>query len=131
MPAGKHRVEIAHTGADWVNLKSVRLERLRPAAFAGAWQFATEAIGLRSADTVVAYVRSPYVAWPAGALRFNPPVIHGAAVTLKDWPSGSGKVVWLDPKNGKEISTASVSGKGNLFLPVPDFSEEVVAIITK
>ena len=33
--------------------------------------------------------------------------------------------------NGKEISTVSVSGKGNLFLPVPDFSEEVVAIITK
>lgn len=131
LPEGKHRVEIAHTGADWVNLKTVRLERMRPAPFAGNWQFATEAIGLRTDRTAVVYVRSPHVAWPAGALRYNPPVVHGATVTLQDWANSPTQVIWLDPKSGKEISSATVPGAKNLTLAVPDYHEDAVAIVTR
>ena len=131
LPPGKHRVEIAHTGADWINLKSLRFERLRPAPFSGGWQFATEAIGLRNDKTVVVYVRSPHVAWPAGALRYNPPVVRGATVILKDWSAGQSQVVWFDSKTGGEIASSTVSGTGNLTLAVPDFTEDAVAIVRR
>jgi len=132
LPPGRHRVEIAHTGADWVNLKAVRLERMLPAPFAGGWQFATEAIGLRNDRAAVVYVRSPHVAWPAGALRFRPPVIHGAKVTLKQWSPGASHVIWFDPVNGHELATTTVSATGtDLALVVPDFNEDAVAVVTK
>lgn len=131
LPAGQHRVEIAHTGADWVNLKSVSFARMRPAPFAGGWKFSAEAIGLRNDRTAVIYVRSPHVAWPAGALRYNPPVVHGATVTLANWSATSAKVTWFDPKTGSEISSGPVDGGENLALAVPDFNEDVIAIVTK
>lgn len=132
LPEGKHVVELAHTGSDWVNLKSVRLERMRPAPFAGGWQFVTEAIGLRTDRTAVVYVRSPHVAWPAGALRYNPPVVRGATVTLQDWTAGASKVMWLDPKTGAELPGAPFTPTGSdLTLGVPDFTEDAVAIVTR
>ena len=134
LPVGKHRVEIAHTGIDWVNLKSIRFERLRPAPFVGGWEFKTEAIGLRNEHTAVVYVRSPHVAWPAGALRYNPPVVHGAKVMLKDWSVGTSKVAWYDPKTGEQLPDAATivtTADGNLALIVPDFSEDAVAVVTK
>ena len=132
LPPGKHRIEIAHTGADWVNLKSVRFERIRPAAFARDWHFAAQAMGLRTESTAVLYVRSPYVAWPAGAQRYNPPLVQGAHVTLTQWKTGTSQVVWLDPKTGQEIAKRALeSSSGDLVLPVPDFLDDVVGLVTK
>lgn len=132
IPAGHHRVELAHTGVDWVNLKSLRVERIRPAAFPGNWQFAAEPIGLRRAENAVIYVRSPQVAWPAGALRYQPPVIHGATVSLLHWPAGNYRVAWLDPKNGSEIlATTCASSQNELSLSLPDFAEDLVAIVSR
>ncbi len=132
LPAGQHRIEITHTGTDWVNLKSVRFERVRPASFVGGWQFATEAIGLRNGPSAVVYVRSPHIAWPAGALRYNPPVVHGATITLTHWSPGPSKVTWLETKTGHEITTATLTTKDeNLTLLIPDFAEDAVAIVTK
>lgn len=132
IPTGRHRVEIAHTGTDWVNLKSIRLERIRPASFADDWQFTTEAIGLRSENTAVVYVRSPHVAWPAGALRYNPPLVQGASVTLTNWSSKSNSVTWLDSKTGREIGkvqSLSMTKDNTLALLVPDFTEDLVALV--
>ncbi len=132
LPAGRHVVEITHTGADWVNLKSLRLERMLPAPFAGGWTFATEAIGLRRGDTsAVVYVRSPHVAWPAGASRYNPPVVRDAVVTLAGWHGGAAAVMWIDPATGREIiATRAEPGDGNLTLAVPEFSDDLVAVIS-
>lgn len=132
IPAGKHTVEIAHTGVDWVNLKSVRLERLRPAPFANHWAFTADAIGLQHADTVVVYVRSPHVAWPAGALRYNPPVVSGAAVTVTSWSGRTGSIEWLDPRDGRVITTSPVTTEaGRTRLPLPDFNDDLVGILAR
>ncbi|MEO6005700.1 MAG: DUF5060 domain-containing protein [Opitutus sp.] len=132
LPAGKHQVEIAHTGRDWVNLKAVRFERIRPAAFVGGWEFKAQAVGLQSERAAVVYVRSPHVAWPAGALRYNPPVVHGATVTLTSWSAGQSHVLWLDPKTGRELAAATLVGEAaSLTLPVPDFAEDIVGILKK
>jgi len=132
LPAGRHTVEIAHTGVDWINLKSVRLERLLPAAFAGGWRFRAGAIGLRRGDTAaVVYVRSPHVAWPAGALRYNPPVVADATVTLAGWRGGPAVVRWFDPVTGREIIARRAEPQDTeLPLAVPAFSDDLVAIVT-
>jgi hypothetical protein len=133
IPAGRHHVEIAHTGVDWVNLRSVRLERVQPAPFTGVWAFAPEAIGLQREDnaTVVVYVRSPHVAWPAGATRYNPPLVSGAAVTLTNWPARAGIVAWMDPSTGRNIASTPVArAGGDTRLPLPDFNDDLVGILT-
>lgn len=131
LPPGRHRVTIAHTGADWVTLKSLRLERVRPATFAGGWTFPLEPIGLRREDTVVIYLPSPHVAWPANALRYHPPEVRGGAITVTDWPTGIYHARWLDPKSGAVVASSIVAGHGReLLVPVPDFSEDLVAIVS-
>lgn len=131
LPAGRHQVEIAHTGTDWVNLKSVRVERMLPAPFAGGWEFQTEAIGLRTDGAAVVYVRSPHVAWPAGALRYHPPVVRGATVTLLDWGSSTHAVRWFDPRTGALVAeNRGTPGADGLTLAVPDFAEDLAAVIT-
>jgi hypothetical protein len=134
VPAGRHVVEIAHTGPDWITLKSLRLERVRPAPFAEGWEFTADAIGLRRTGggpaTAVVYVRSPHVAWPAGALRFNPPVVRAAVVTLTGWPAGNYEVLWIDPASGREITLVGATASDNrLPLAAPDFSDDIVALV--
>jgi hypothetical protein len=132
VPPGEHTVEIAHTGADWVNLKSARLERVLPAPFEGGWNFGVEAIALRGETAIVVYVRSPHIAWPAGALRFNPPVIRGATVMLADWRPGRNEVTWIDSRTGAVVSSESVeSTGGTLTLKIPDFNEDLVAVVAE
>ena len=131
IPAGKHRIEIAHTGADWVNLKSVSLERVRPAAFRNNWLLQAEAIGLQRADKAVVYIRSPYVAWPASALIYHPPVISGAKVTLTNWTGTASTIEWFDPKNGQLVATTQATPHDQeLRLALPDFNEDLVGIIS-
>jgi hypothetical protein len=131
LPAGRRGVEIAHTGENWINLKSIRLERMLPAPFAGGWQFPAEAIGLRRGDeSAVVYVRSPHVAWPAGATRYNPPPVRGSVVTLTGWSGGTAAVMWLDPASGREvIATRAVPRGKELPLEVPVFADDLVAVI--
>ncbi|MFO1447452.1 MAG: DUF5060 domain-containing protein [Opitutaceae bacterium] len=132
VPAGKHRIEIAHTGSDWLNLKSLRLERLRPSSFAGGWDFVTEAVGLQRDGAAVVYVRSPQVAWPAGALRYRPPTVHGATVVLRHPFAGVRRVVWYDPRTGQTLTSGTVTPEGDrLRLAVPDFNEDAVAVLTR
>jgi hypothetical protein len=132
IPSGLHRIEIAHTGTDWINLKSVRLERVRSSAFASGWKFATEAIGLSGPSTTVIYVRSPHVAWPAGALRYNPPLVHGDVINLLDWQSSHASVVWIDPRTGQELSKTEATAKDKqLPLTVPDYNEDLIGLITR
>lgn len=131
LPAGRHTVMIAHDGEDWVNLKSLRLERLLPSSFAGGWEDQPAAVGLRRGNAAaVVYVRSPYVAWPAGALRFNPPTIAGARVSIADWSGGPARVSWIDPADGREVATATVEVEaGRLVLSPPEFNVDLVGLV--
>jgi len=130
VPAGKHTVEIAHTGADWVNLKSARLERVLPSPFEGGWNFGVEAIALRGEKSAVIYARSPHVAWPAGALQFSPPVVTGAKVELPGWSEGQWQILWFSPSTGHMVEVASADVKdGVLTVDVPEFNEDIVAWI--
>jgi hypothetical protein len=128
---GKRVIEVANdTGADWILLDSLKLERVQPAEFPGAWTFTPESVGLRSASRAVLYVCSPWVVFPAGALRYNPSLQASQSVKLADWPAGTYRVRWFDPGTGKAVSTAEVTTEENkLTLPLPVFRDDLAAIV--
>lgn len=128
---GRHLVEIANTGLDWISLDSIRLEQVRSAEFAGGWQYGPEAVGLRSGNKAVLYVCSPWVVFPAGAHRYNPPLQTGAKVTLTGWPAGRFQVRWYDPTTGAVVGTAEgVTVDGAVTLALPDFRDDLAGIVT-
>jgi hypothetical protein len=128
---GRHLIEVANTGRDWIYLDFIRLEQVRPAAFAGGWNYGPEAVGLRNGAKAVLYVCSPWVVFPAGAHRYNPPLQTGAKVTLTDWPAGRFQVQWFDPKAGAAAGTAEgVAADGALTLVLPGFRDDLAGIVT-
>jgi hypothetical protein len=131
IPAGKRSIEIANAGAARITLEMLRLERIKPSSFAGGWQFLPEAVGLRNGKKGILYVCSPWVVYPAGALRYNPPHISGQILTLKDWPAGRFAAQWFDPATGAEAATTvGTTVAGTLVLPLPDFQDDLVGVVT-
>jgi hypothetical protein len=131
IPAGERTIVIANEGVDWIRISSVKLEQVRPAEFAGNWKWALESIGLRNGNKAVLYVNSPWVIFPAGALRYNPPLMTDRSVKLASWPAGSFSAQWFDPRTGKEIGATQGATAGTvLTLPLPAFRDDLVAIVT-
>jgi len=84
-----------------------------PAEFAGGWQFAPEAVGLRSEQKGGALCLSPWVIFPAGAHRYNPPFLDRSIPELTNWPAGKFNVQWFEPSTGKgQIGTTEVTTDG-------------------
>lgn len=130
IPSGKHRIEIANTGADWANLDTVRLQSVRPSTYAGGWEHAPEVIGLRQNDRAALYVYSPWVVYPAGQHRFQAPLLSGETVTLRNWPAGRFRAEWYSPETGELLATTEAITAGDtLRIPVPDFDDDLAAIL--
>jgi hypothetical protein len=129
---GKRVIEIANeAGADWILIDSLKLEKVLPAEFAGGWHFTPEAVGLRSEKKAVLYVYSPWVVYPAGALRYNPPLLSGQFVKLADWPVGKFSARWFDPRTGEVAGTTEgTTEDASLTLSVPPFRDDLAAIVT-
>jgi hypothetical protein len=132
IPWGKPVIEVANdSGEDWILLDSLKLERVRPAGFAGGWEFPPECIGLRRAKQAVFYVYSPWVVFPAGALRYNPPLLTNQSVKLPYWPAGRFSAQWFDPCTGKTAGATEAATEGGvLTLPLPPFNDDLAAIVT-
>jgi hypothetical protein len=129
---GKRVVEIANdAGADWILIDSLKFEQVLPAEFVGDWHFAPEAVGLRSEKKAIFYVYSPWVVYPAGALRYNPPLLAGHFVKLADWPAGKFSARWFDPRTGEVIGiTEGTTVDATLTLTIPPFRDDLAAIVT-
>lgn len=132
LPAGKHRIEIANTGADWLNLDAVRLEGVRPSAYAAGWRHGPEVVGLRQDHRAVFYATSPSTVFPAGQHRYQAPVLTGETVTLRDWPAGRFRATWFNPETAETVgaSDATTSPAGELRFVIPDFDDDLAAIVT-
>jgi hypothetical protein len=129
---GRHTFELTHDGPDWVQVDALRVEQLRPAAYADGWRFTPEHVGLRRRDGgAVLYFTSPHIVWPAGAQRFNPTAVVGETVTLLDWPSGKFTARWFDPRTARELATSeAAAGASRLALALPEFTEDLAVILT-
>lgn len=130
LPSGKRLVEIANAGVERINLEMLRLERIKAADYLGGWRFGPEAVGLRNANKGLLYVCSPWVVYPAGALRYNPPRLTGQSVTLLHWPAGRFVAQWFDPVTGAEVATTGGATEHDLLtLPLPEFRDDLVGMV--
>jgi hypothetical protein len=129
VPAGRHTIEIHNAGQNWVYVDQLRLEKVREAGFADGGAWAPEFVGLRSENKGVIYAWSPWIAFPAGAHRFNPPELKGALATASGWADGNYRVRWFDAKSGAQIGSGTVAARGGqLQLALPAFREDVVGV---
>lgn len=130
LPAGKHIITITNTGGDWFYLDWVELDQVLPAAYAGNWQPSPAAIGLNGSRESLLYVVSPNAAFPAGGTNATLPVQHGQTVTLTNWPAGIFYAEWYNPSNAVFLGVSNaVTASGGLTLTLPDFREDLAAII--
>jgi hypothetical protein len=130
IPAGRHRIELANEHAVWLYIDSLRVQGLRPSEFAGGWRFHPESIALRRGNSAVLYTVSPHIVFPAGAQRYRPPAQRGERVTLHDWTDGHYEIEWHSPETGaRGETTRAVARNSQLELTLPDFEEDLVALI--
>lgn len=131
LPEGPQRIEIANEGADLTSLDAVRLSQVRAVGFRDGWDFKPEVAGIRNGTTAVLYLTSPWVVYPAGALRFHPPRVKAATVTLRDWPDGTYDADWVAPATGEhtQAHTVARAAHGSVTFTVPSFDEDLVGII--
>jgi len=109
-------------------IRSPRREALRAALAAEGIE--VEVVALRSGAKAVVYVTSPWIVYPAGALRYNPQRIEGKTLTLLDWPDGPARAFWVSPATGnlREI-TRGQAEHGVASLPIPSFNEDLVGVV--
>ncbi len=131
LPAGKHLVEVVNAGNDWFFLDWVRLEQVLPAAaYSGNWQPSPDSIGLKGPRESLLYVVAPGVSFPANAANPSLPLQHAQTITLTNWPSGAFVGEWYDPATAASLGrTQAAVTNGSLTLPLPDFSEDLAAIV--
>jgi hypothetical protein len=130
LPSGNHFIAITNAGFDWYYLDWVRLEQVVPANYAGNWTPSPDAIGLRGTNESLLYVVAPGVSFPVNATNAAVPVQHGSTVTLANWPAGEFIAEWQDPATAASLGlTCGVTTNGLLILSLPDFREDLAAIV--
>jgi len=130
LPPGKRLIEITNAGGDWFYLDSVRLERVLAANYSSNWQATCESIGLRGAHESLIYVVAPHLSFPAGATNASLPPQHAQTVMLTNWPTGRFIAEWYDPASASALGLTQYAGtNGLLALPLPDFSEDLAAVL--
>jgi hypothetical protein len=130
LPAGKRLIEITNAGTDWFYLDSVRLEQALPANYSSNWQPSCQAIGLRGAHESLLYVVAPQASFPAGATNASLPLQHAQSVSLTNWTDGNFIADWYDPASATPLGlTKAVSTNGILVLALPDFAEDLAAVV--
>jgi hypothetical protein len=130
LPAGKRLIEITNAGADWFYLDSARLEQVLPANYSTNWQPSCEAIGLRGTHESLLYLVAPGFSFPAGATNASLPLQHLQTVSLANWAGGGFVADWYDPASATSLGlTKAVTMNGTLVLPLPDFTEDLAAVL--
>jgi hypothetical protein len=130
IPSGKHLVTITNTGADWFYLDWVQLNQVLPSSYTGNWQASSAAIGQQGTHESLLYVVAPGVSFPANATTATLPVQHAQTVTLANWPAGNFFAEWYAPATGGFLGlTEGTTTNGNLTLTMPDFTEDLAAVV--
>ena len=132
VPEGLHRIELLNTKGEWIHLETVRLQRVQPSQYAGGWEFEPEVFGLqRDRELAILYVVSPYVVYPANAHQLFPPVVEGFKLAIPDLDTGEYQVKWYKPVDDSLQKTEKVHLGNGQKLAVPDFDEDLVAVIMR
>jgi len=75
-------------------------------------------------------VVAPGVSSPANASTATLPIQHAQTVTLTNWPAGRFIAEWYDPATAAFLGTTQATTRnGSLALALPDYAEDLVAIV--
>jgi hypothetical protein len=130
LPSGNHFIVVTNSGADWFFLDWVRLEQVLPANYASNWAPSPDAIGLRGPHESLLYVLAPGVSFPANATTATLPLQRATTVTLTNWPANIFIAEWYDPATTTPLGiTQATVTNGSLTLPLPDFTEDLAAVL--
>ena len=130
LPSGYHLITITNAGNDWFYLDWVQLNQVLPSTYAGNWQPSPSPIGLSGPHESLVYVVAPNVSFPANATTAALPVQHAQTLTLSNWPAGRFYAEWYDPATAASIGLTQADTAGNnLVITMPDFTEDLVAIV--
>ena len=130
LPSGHHLITITNTGDDWFYLDWVQLNQVLPATYSGNWQPSPGPIGLSGQHESLLYVVAPQVSFPANATNASLPIQHAQFVTLTNWPGGNFFAEWYDPATATSLGlTQATAINGGLSLPMPDYTEDLAAIV--
>jgi hypothetical protein len=130
IPAGRHQIEITNTSPGWVYLDWVRLEQVLPSTYPGNWQPSPDAIGLRGPRESLVYAVAPWVSFSGSSTNAVLPLQHDQRLILTNWPPGRFLADWYDPRTGTNAgSTQAFTTNGILTLSLPDFSEDLAAVV--
>jgi len=101
-----------------------------PAIYTGNWMPSAAAIGQQGAHESLLYVVAPGIAFPASATNSPLLVQHVQTVTLTNWPAGKFIAEWYDPATAAPLGwTQTITTNGGLALTMPDFTEDLAAIV--
>lgn len=65
-----------------------------------------------------------------GDITYNPPLVEGQVLTLRDIENGAYTVQWFDPQSGRWEDVVEVMAEdGGLTIPIPDFRRDLAARI--
>ena len=129
---GLHRIELLNTSGEWIHLETVQLQRVRPSQYAGDWQFQPEVFGLqRNRERAILYVVSPHIVYPANAHQLFPPEVGSFILSMPDLQKGVYALQLYSPINGDLLTTLRVRPGNRVELTIPDFREDLVAVVTR
>ena len=133
VPAGVHVIQILNTGSDWAMLENLKVDGVQPSTFSDGGSFRAEKIGI--ADTArqraAVYVYSPWIAYPAGAYHYQPPLVESEHFALPNWPAGKSRVEFFDAETGALLAhEEAMSADGTLTIKLPAFREDLAVIVS-
>jgi hypothetical protein len=134
VPPGRHTIELTNVGPDWVFIDLLRLLHARQADYPDGWSFPPQVVGSRNGERAIIYVCSPWIVYPAGALRYRPPELNGQTIHLSGWSKGARySTDWYDAISAKPVAHAesAADSVGRLELKPPAYREDLVAVIAK
>jgi hypothetical protein len=126
LPAGRHTIEIANLGNDWLGLESVMLRRIKSSRYA---ELAVIAMHDPASGEVIAWFRDPASNYKSDADGAEPRTIPSSRLAL---PLGSGApdreyaLQWWDTRAGKiEGRARAPSTGGVLHVQIPAVRRDV------
>ena len=120
VPPGKHEIEVANRGHDWIEVSYIQLENY------GSSPATVQAMGLRGKHTVLLWLRNRDYTW-FGHLTQQPcRTIEGARLSVNGLPSGPRAVRFYAPQTASwaEERAARVAG-GRLELKLPPIDTDL------
>ncbi len=131
LPSGRHMVEVANPGGDWLALDWVQITGALPCAMVRPPDDPQVlAYAMTDGKQALLWIIDPSYNYPNGAKEDHPQPLAKGAVSLPGLPDGNYEIEFWDTWQGKVTGTLQASAnEGNLRVEFPAFQVDTAARI--